>query len=259
MIDGHIHLENGPLTIEYLEKFIDVAIKKDIKCIQILDHTHRFIEFRPIYENVKNAAKVQEEWFLKKSKDSIEDYLKLIKLAKEKEYPIEVKFGLEVCYTSQKDEETRNILNNYKDKFDFIVGAVHSVYGLLYDMEKFSRELLWNVYDTDDIYKEYYNQIIKLMESDMFTQVAHPDTIKLFNIYPTYDLTKTYNKIADLALEKDLYLENNFGCYYRYNHKDPGLSKELKELLLNKGVKIMLASDAHIPEHVGQCFELWTN
>jgi len=84
MIDGHIHLENGPLTIEYLEKFIDVAIKKDIKCIQILDHTHRFIEFRPIYENVKNAAKVQEEWFLKKSKDSIEDYLKLIKLARKR-------------------------------------------------------------------------------------------------------------------------------------------------------------------------------
>lgn len=255
MTDGHIHLENGPLTIEYLEQFVYAAIKNKIKKIQILDHTHRFIEFRAIYENVINAAKIQKEWFLKKSKDSINDYLKLIKLAKSKKYPIEIKFGLEVCYTSKKEEEIRKILRNYE--FDFLVGAVHSVYGLLYDMENFSKELLWNVYDIDEIYKEYYREIIKLMESNLFTQVAHPDTIKLFDIYPSYDLTETYNKIADLALEKDLYLENNFGCYYRYHHKDPGLSKEFKQILLEKGVKIMLASDAHIPEHVGKNFELW--
>ncbi|MGI6608717.1 MAG: PHP domain-containing protein [Erysipelotrichaceae bacterium] len=255
MTDGHIHLENGPLTVEYLEIFISEAVKKDIECIQILDHTHRFIEFRPIYENVKNAAEIQKQWFLKKSKDSINDYLKLIEQAKSKEYPIEIKFGLEVCYTSKKEEQIRNILKNYK--FDFLVGAVHSVFGLLYDMETFSKELLWNIYDTDKIYKEYYDEIIKMMESDLFTQIAHPDTIKLFNIYPSYNLTATYNKIADLALKKDLYIENNFGCYYRYNHKDAGLSKQFKQILLDKGVKIMLASDAHIPEDVGKNFEMW--
>ncbi len=44
------------------------------------------------------------------------------------------------------------------------------------------------------------------MESNLFTQVAHPDTIKLFDIYHFYDLTETYNKVADLALRKRLIL-----------------------------------------------------
>ena len=255
MIDGHIHLENGPLTLDYLNKFVEEAIKNNIDCIQILDHTHRFHEFYSIYDNVRNASKIQEEWLSTKTKDSIVEYLKLIELAKSQNYPIKVKFGLEVCYTSKKEEEIRQVLSNYK--FDFLVGAIHSVFGYLYDMDKFSRELLWDKYNVNDIYEEYYNEIEKLIKSNLFTQVAHPDTIKLFNIYPTYDLIPTYKNIADLALDNDVYLENNFGCYYRYNHKDPGLSKDFKDILIEKGVKIMLASDAHIPEHVGKNFELW--
>ena len=69
---------------------------------------------------------------LKKSKDSINDYLKLIKLAKSENIN-EIKFGLEVCYTSKK--EIRRFLET---RFDFLVGAVHSVYGC-YDMENFQR------------------------------------------------------------------------------------------------------------------------
>lgn len=46
-IDGHMHLENGPLTKEYVLQFVEEAQKKGIDEIQILDHTHRFIEFEP--------------------------------------------------------------------------------------------------------------------------------------------------------------------------------------------------------------------
>ncbi|NLC96349.1 MAG: histidinol phosphate phosphatase [Erysipelotrichaceae bacterium] len=256
MIDGHIHLENGPLSLDYLNLFIDEAIKNNLSEIQILDHTHRFKEFTSIYEKVKNSSELQEKWLKTKIKDSLVDYLELIELAKQQNYPIKVKFGLEVCYTSENEELIKDILKDYK--FDFLVGAVHSVFGYLYDMEKFSKELLWDKYDVNTIYKEYYSEIIKLMESKIFTQVAHPDTIKLFNIYPTYDLNETYNKIADLAIKNDIFVENNFGCYYRYNHKDPGLSNEFKKILLDKGVKIMLASDAHNPIDVGKHFDLWT-
>ena len=53
MIDGHVHLENGPLTKDYVYEFIDEAIKKGIDELQILDHTHRFKEFAPIYESYR--------------------------------------------------------------------------------------------------------------------------------------------------------------------------------------------------------------
>ena len=42
MIDAHVHLENGPLSKEYVFEFIDTALEKGIDHLQILDHTHRF-------------------------------------------------------------------------------------------------------------------------------------------------------------------------------------------------------------------------
>ena len=50
MIDGHMHLENGPLTVEYAMKFVDAGVKAGMDTIQILDHTHRFLEFQEMYE-----------------------------------------------------------------------------------------------------------------------------------------------------------------------------------------------------------------
>ena len=136
------------------------------------------------------------------------------------------------------------------DSFDFLVGAIHSIDGILYDMS-FSKELLWNRYDVDDIYHRYYELVFQLIESDLFTQLAHPDTIKLFQIYPTYDLKPTYRKMATLLKQHHMKAENNVGCYYRYGHPDLGLSDELLRILKENQVELIYASDAHQPEDVG--------
>ena len=52
LVDGHMHLENGPLTKEYVMEFINEAYKQGFDRIQILDHTHRFKEFEVIYQGV---------------------------------------------------------------------------------------------------------------------------------------------------------------------------------------------------------------
>ena len=82
MIDAHTHLENGDLSIEYVHKFIDAAKEKGITHLQVLDHTHRFFEFKDCYKRVCEVSTLQEEWFLKKQKNSIDDYLKLIEALK---------------------------------------------------------------------------------------------------------------------------------------------------------------------------------
>ena len=60
MIDAHTHLENGDLSIEYVHKFIDAAKEKGITHLQILDHTHRFFEFKDCYKRVCEVSKLQE-------------------------------------------------------------------------------------------------------------------------------------------------------------------------------------------------------
>lgn len=250
MIDGHMHLENGPLTKEYVLQFVEEAQKKGLDAIQILDHTHRFIEFEPIYEELKQYD-VQKKWLENKKmkfKDHLSDYVTLMEEIKVMDLPVKVTYGLEVCYVPQHEEYIKNILDQYH--FDFVVGAIHSIDGILYDMS-FSKELLWDKFDVNHIYKRYYELIFQLVESDLFTQLAHPDTIKLFQIYPTYDLTSTYQKLAQLLNEHHMKAENNVGCYYRYNHPDLGLSDELLNIFKENNVDLIFTSDAHQPKDVG--------
>lgn len=250
MIDGHMHLEFGNLTKEYVLEFVDAAIKKGLNKIQILDHTHRFIEFEPIYSGLKDEP-LQKKWLENKKmkfKDSLDKYDLLIKEIKKMDLPIDVTFGLEVCYVPEYKDYIRKILN--KHSYDFIVGAIHSIDGKLYDMS-FSKDILWNKFDVDYIYKRYYELVFDLVKSDLFTQLAHPDTIKMFNYYPTYDLTKTYHELAQLLAEHHVKAENNTGCYYRYGHQDMGLSNELLTIFKEHNVTMITASDAHHPADVG--------
>ena len=88
--------------------------------------------------------------------------------------------------------------------------------------------------------------------SDLFTQIGHPDQLKLFHYEPTYDLIPTYQRLAKLAKEHDVYMENNTGIHYRYGHEDMGTNPVFLDILKSNGVKIMTASDAHKPEDVGK-------
>lgn len=255
MIDGHMHLENGPLTKEYVMEFINAGYEAGMDEIQILDHTHRFIEFRPTYQGVYDDCEYQAKWLDNKKmkfKDSLDDYIKVISEVRKEELPIKVKFGLEVCYVPEFENKIKEILKPYQ--FDFLVGAIHSIDGKLYDMS-WSKEILWDKYPTDDIYKRYYELVFDLIKSDIFTQLAHPDTIKMFDYYPTYDLKPTYNELSKLLNEHHMLAENNTGCFYRYNHPDKGLSDELLEIFKKNNVKIITASDAHQPGHVGMCIK----
>ena len=252
--DAHVHLENGPLTKEYVWKFVNAAKAKGIKHLQILDHTHRFFEFHDMYEQVYETDPKQKAWFEKKQVNSIKEYHQLIEELRKEDFGIDVTFGLEVCYTPETEEFLRNILSQYP--CDFLVGSVHSVNGYLYDMDAFSRELLWNKHPAEKIYKQYFNNIKQAIKSDLFTQIGHPDVIKMYDYDPGYDLTTEYEEIAKLAIEHHVLLEENTGAHYRYHHKDVGLNPKFREVLKKYDVPTITASDAHYPEHVAMDFEL---
>lgn len=248
MIDGHVHLEKGPLTKQYVYEFVDEAVNKGIDELQILDHTHRFRECAPIYEKCK-INNAQRDWLSNDLRDSIYDYIELIKQMRKENFPISVKFGLEVCYQKPEEENIRKYIKDIFD-WDFLVGSVHAVDYIVYD-SKWSLEELWNKYPVDYIYRRYYEIMFDLVKSDLFTQLAHPDTIKMFNIYPTYDLTDTYNELAKICYEHHIKVENNVGCYYRYGHKDMGLADDLLKIFKNHNCEMITVSDAHNPKDCG--------
>lgn len=249
MIDGHMHLENGPLTVDYVMRFVEAGVKQGMDTIQILDHTHRFVEFAPMYEPLKQASAYQKEWFEKKTLEPLSIYHALIEEVKAMTLPIEVKFGLEVCYAPQDKALIKQLLDAYP--YDFVIGSIHSIDGLLYDMNAFSREILWDKYDTNAIYQRYYEIMEDMIKSDLFTQIGHPDQLKIFHYEPDYDVVPTYRRLAKLAKAHGVAMETNSGCHYRYHHEDIGTNAQFLQILKEEDVTIITASDAHQPSHVG--------
>ncbi len=50
--DVHMHLERGKYIKDWVEQFVNKAIKEQIDEIWILEHTHRFREFLPLYDHL---------------------------------------------------------------------------------------------------------------------------------------------------------------------------------------------------------------
>lgn len=246
MIDEHIHFHKQPYTLETIENMVSVAKEKNIDEIWLLDHTHKFHEFIFLYEPVMHNE-LSANWFRKKKFISINEYLDFISLVKSRAYDVKIKFGLEVCYFPETENLLREELKKYQ--FDFLIGAVHFIDGIGFDLSKEA----WIGVDVDQMYKRYYEIMELLIESELFTTLAHPDSIKLYNYYPTYDLKPTYLRIAQLLNKHQMSTENNTGLW-RYQFPYPGLNPEFLEVLKKAQVRIHLSSDAHEYKYIGAYF-----
>lgn len=250
MIDMHVHLEKGAYCKEWLEEFITYAEQRGIKEIGLLEHSHRFKEFRDVYDSIvvdTEYGKYQEEWINKRSELHLYQYKDFIKKMRESEFPIQIKFGLEVCYFPDKENEIRECLTGFD--WDFVTGSIHWIDGWGFDHPKTKES--WQSQDVDKIYEKYYNLMIQLIDSNMFDIIAHPDSIKCFNYYPEKSMELLYKEVARKLKEKDMKAEFNTGLQYRYKHKELGINKELLRELKYYNVELVTASDAHCPQDVG--------
>lgn len=238
MIDGHIHFHKQPYTLETIDLMVEEALKNGVSTLYLLDHTHKFNEFLFLYDNL--CGEETNKWFNKKIHIPIKEYLDFINLVKAKTYPIKIKFGLEVCYVREYEEKLREELSKYN--FDFLIGSVHQINGIGYDL----CEEIWNDVCVDDFYKEYYEITKSLIKSRLFDILGHPDCITAYEIYPSFSLTPYLEEIALLLKEYNMETENNT--------KRGGLKKEFLEILKKHKISLHLSSDAHRYYEIGRDF-----
>ena len=62
MIDCHVHIERGPYDLDWLKKFIVQGQQAGLSEIYILEHTHRFREFLPLYFPMSQYNSYQYHW-----------------------------------------------------------------------------------------------------------------------------------------------------------------------------------------------------
>lgn len=245
MTDVHIHIERGPYTKEWIDKFVEQAVRMGLDEIYLLEHSHRFVEFTPMYASVCEYSDYQKNWYKSKVGLSIKEYQALIAEMRNVKFPIKIKWGLEVCYFPEYEKLIGDILNSFA--FDFAVGSIHWVEGFGFD----HKAEFWNGIDTEELYRKYYGLMLRLVKSGLFAGVAHPDSIKCFHHYPINDLTNTYCLLADELNAHHMYAEQSGGLALNYGFEEAGMNQTMLNVLKNKNVDIRFASDAHKPEDVG--------
>ncbi len=241
--DLHIHIERGPYTVEWIEKFINHAIKMNLSEINLLEHSIRIKEFHPCFKEAREYSAYQENWFKGKesSAHGFEEYRALINEIRGREYPIKVNFGLEICWFEQHEDYIRSLVS---DGFlDYLLGSVHWVDNWTFNQRKYQ----WKNKAYNQIYKRYFEMEGSLIESDIFDIIAHPDLIRCHGLYPDYDLTETYHNLAKNAVKHNVALEMN-----TTRGKQLGINEAFFNASVEEGAAFSTGSDAHRPEDVGK-------
>ncbi len=247
MIDGHIHIERGAYTIDWINQFVNKAVEMEIDEIRLLEHCYRFEEFVPMYDSVCAYSEYVDTWFHRKAGvHKLADYLKLIEQVRNEQFPIEIKFGLEICYFKEFESFTFDLI---KDKgFDFLLGSIHFVDNFAFD----HKAEHWVGIDVNRIYRRYFEDSISLAKSRIFDGIGHPDAIKLFGHKPSYSLSDYYENLAKELSKSNMYADQNSGVARRCSETAfLGMNEELLRILKKNHVKIITSSDAHCPEDVG--------
>lgn len=249
MIDAHVHLEKGEYTVEWIEQFIDAAIKREIDEIFFLEHTHIFKECAPLYDEMSAYNEYQKNWYQKKWEQArpIGEYIDYIEKIKRLDFPIRLKFGLEVCYSPEHESDIAKIKQLYS--FDFVTGSIHFIDGWAFSHLRQRWEK--KDYDIDKLYERYYALMLSLINSGLFSGVAHPQSLQCYGAYPQKDYRHIYLQLAQALCENGMYIEENSGLAINYGDRRLGMNLDMLECMVKCGVPVYTASDAHLPANVG--------
>jgi histidinol-phosphatase (PHP family) len=247
MTDCHIHLERGEYTKEWLDRFIETAVSRNITEIWLLEHCYRFREFVPMYGDVCAYSDYVDKWFRRVAGVmDLVDYLRFVESMRKNDFPIQVKFGLEVCYFKEHEELVYSLTKD--SGLDFLVGSTHFIDDFAFD----HKAEHWQGIDVDKAYQRYFETTVDLAKCGIYSGLAHPDHIKLFGHKPSYPLDDAYEVVAAALAGSNMYAEQSSGAHRRCpDTASLGMESGFIEALKRYNVPLITASDAHCPEDVG--------
>lgn len=236
IVDYHMHLENGDLSLEYVGRFLAVARERGVDEVGFTEHSYRFRQAHGLLDNA---------WAREREEADLEAYLGLLQAARAAGLP--VKIGIEVDYVPGKEREIAAFLSGHP--WDLVLGSVHWLGDWGIDLDPAT----WAGRDVERVYRDYYATLKRAAESGLFDVLSHPDLVKIFGFRPEGDVTDAAEEAVAAAARHGLALEIS----------SAGLRKPVGEiypapgilaLARRHGVPVTLASDAHFPRHVGHAY-----
>lgn len=243
LIDYHIHNHFSPDSEEDTRKIVEKAIEMGLKEICITNHPELHDE--KTGEDFFDLDEANERF--RKIKAEIDEV--------QKEYPnIKIGFGIELEYMEGRMDQLTQFVK--ETDFDFILGSIHIVNGVIISSHKFADEL-YSKTNEQTAYSAYFDELMKLVEWGHLDAVAHFDINKKMGckFYGPFQPEKYKDKIMPILKrmkEKGIGLELNTKC----------MDNKCKEIFphptilrwaVEVGIKnFTLGSDAHKVKDVGQ-------
>jgi histidinol-phosphatase (PHP family) len=160
-----------------------------------------------------------------------------------------IKLGLEADFHDGTEDFVYNMTNEYD--FDYVIGSIHYLGDWGFDNP--ANVGRFDGRDVFEVYREYFDKVVRLAESGLYDILGHPDVVKKFGHRPARPYDDLMARALDAVKTAGMSLDVNTSGLRR-PAKEIYPSRRFLELAREVGVPVTLGSDAHRPEEVGEGF-----
>lgn len=180
--------------------------------------------------------------------DHVDQYCDEVKELRRAHPEMEIILGVEVDWLGSY--ENRNLASEDWTRFELILGSVHFIDGWGFDDPAYMHR--WDDMGVDDVWRRYFQIWCEATVSNMpFHVMSHPDLVKKFGYWPSFDPSSLYQEAAEAAASAGRMIEvNTSGTSYPCAEFFPG--PQLLREFYRAGVPCTVGTDAHAVRNVNR-------
>lgn len=261
MSDHHLHLHPHagrgvpPATddVDYvalIDKYVAAGADRGVHELGFTEHLYRFVESEEplgrFWESEEHPELAEHSRrFVEEDRTlSLETYVEVVTAAKERGLPVQL--GLEIDYFPDTIDAVLELIEPYP--WDFLIGSVHWIGPWAIDSSLVAHE--FERRGVDQAWSEYFELVTSLAASGSVDVLAHVDVCKKYGYRPDSEPLGSYAAVVEAAARTGTAVEVS-----SQGLRKPAAEEYPSPAFLNMfraaGVPITLASDAHLPEEVG--------
>jgi histidinol-phosphatase (PHP family) len=244
-----------------LESYCETAAARGISQIAITEHSHRFtrISDRVLPEwrrpTTGVVAEATDHVLAVEGGADLDAYVAALLAGQDAGLPLLV--GLEVDFLPGAMPAMAEVLGDYP--FDVLLGSVHWLDEWLFDAygtDAFAAQ--WQERDTDTVFAQYVDSVLELARTGIVDVLAHLDVIKVAG-HKAPRLREHEARLVTGLSDADVVVEFSSAGLREPVVADTYPSRQLLDALLDVGIGLTTASDAHDVDQIGLGFEVLTD